>query len=137
MTSQQKGAGFGLERIEENNKVVFGHEGTIDGFSALLIYVPEDALAIAFAANGNQYPKMAIVRSALLASYNQPFEIPAFEVVKVKAEELEKYAGTYASPDAPMTLAIIRPRVQPELSPRQWRPWMLVSRFWSIFTLLE
>ena len=37
----------------------------------------------------------------------------------------------------PMTEAIIRPRVQPEESPRQCRPLMLVSRFSSIFTLLE
>ena len=37
----------------------------------------------------------------------------------------------------PMTDAIIKPRVQPELSPRQCRPRMLVSRFSSILTLLE
>ena len=37
----------------------------------------------------------------------------------------------------PMTLAIIRPLVQPEESPRQCRPRMLVSRFSSILTLLE
>ena len=37
----------------------------------------------------------------------------------------------------PMTDAIIKPRVQPEESPRQCRPLMLVSRFASILTLLE
>ena len=37
----------------------------------------------------------------------------------------------------PMTEAIIKPRVQPEESPRQCRPLMLVSRFSSILTLLE
>ncbi len=35
------------------------------------------------------------------------------------------------------TAAIIRPRVQPEESPRQCRPAMLVSRSVSILTLLE
>ena len=37
----------------------------------------------------------------------------------------------------PMTEAIIRPRVQPEESPRQCRPVMFVSRSVSILTLLE
>ena len=37
----------------------------------------------------------------------------------------------------PMTEAIISPRVQPELSPRQWRPWRLVLKSVSIFTRLE
>lgn len=104
MTNQKHSMGFGLSRIEEGNKVLYGHDGAIDGFSSLLLYVPEDQLAIAFTANGNQYPDIAIVRSALMASYNKPFELPAFEEVEVDVEELEKYTGTYASPDAPMTL---------------------------------
>ncbi len=37
----------------------------------------------------------------------------------------------------PMTEAIMRPRVQPELSPRQWSPWRLVLKSVSIFTRLE
>ena len=37
----------------------------------------------------------------------------------------------------PMTEAIISPRVQPELSPRQWSPWRLVLKSVSIFTRLE
>ena len=37
----------------------------------------------------------------------------------------------------PITDAIIRPRVQPEESPRQCRPAMFVSRLVSILTLLE
>ena len=36
-----------------------------------------------------------------------------------------------------MTEAIIRPRVQPEESPRQCRPAMFVSKSVSILTLLE
>lgn len=107
MTSQNNEMGFGLSRIIENNKLIYGHDGTIDGFSSLLVYVPEDRLAIAFAANGNQYPNMAIVRNAFLASYNQSFELPSFEDFNVVAEDLEKYVGTYASPDAPMKLTFI------------------------------
>ena len=37
----------------------------------------------------------------------------------------------------PMTEAIIRPRVQPDESPRQWRRRMFVLRSASIFTRLE
>ena len=36
-----------------------------------------------------------------------------------------------------MTEAIINPRVQPELSPRQWRPWRLVLKSVSIFTRVD
>ena len=36
-----------------------------------------------------------------------------------------------------MTEAIIRPRVQPLESPRQWRLLTLVLKSWSIFTRLE
>ena len=43
----------------------------------------------------------------------------------------------YFDPSDEYYNAIIRPRVQPEESPRQCRPLMLVSRFSSILTLLE
>lgn len=104
MTNQKHGMGFGLSRIEDNNKVLYGHDGAIDGFRSFLIYVPEDQLAIALTANGTRYPALAILKSALMASYNKPFPMPTFEEIEVCSEELEKYTGVYASPDAPMTL---------------------------------
>ena len=107
MISQKNNTGFGISLINENGKILYGHNGAIDGFSSLLIYEPEDKLAIAFAANGNRYPDLSIVRHALMAAYDKPFEMPAFDEIEVNAEELEKYTGIYASPDAPMTLTFI------------------------------
>ncbi|MBK6265661.1 beta-lactamase family protein [Marivirga sp. S37H4] len=104
MTKQRHGMGFGIGGTNQGGKQMYGHDGGIDGFSSLLIYVPEDQLAIAFMANGNQYPLMAIVRSALMASNDMPFDLPSFEVFELNEDDLEKYTGIYACSEIPLKL---------------------------------
>lgn len=104
MTSQRFDMGFGIGGIDQGGKQMYGHSGGIDGFSSLLIYVPEDQLAIAFIANGNQFPLMAIVRNALMASNDMQFDLPSFEVFEPSSADLEKYIGTYVSSDLPFKL---------------------------------
>ena len=56
------------------------------------------------------------------------------------SKERRRFAVFYASSRpirTPMAEAIIRPRVQPELSPRACRPGTLVLKLVSILTLLE
>ncbi len=96
MTNQRHGMGFGIGGTNQGGKQMYGHDGGIDGFSSLLIFVPEDQLAITFLANGNRYALMAIVRSALMASNGMPFDLPSFEVFELNADDVEKYTGVYS-----------------------------------------
>lgn len=108
MMSKKNNMGFGLDRIDEGNKILCGHNGVIDGFSSILIFVPEEKLAIAYTANGGQYSTMEIVRAALKAYYNEPYELPVFSEIEITQEELNQYVGLYSSPNAPLTLTFIQ-----------------------------
>lgn len=78
MITQNNNTGFGIAGYNLDGLQIYGHDGGIDGFSSLLIYIPQFQLSIAFTSNGNRYPMMEIVRSALMASNNLPFDLPSF-----------------------------------------------------------
>ncbi|HEY0050125.1 MAG TPA: serine hydrolase domain-containing protein [Pyrinomonadaceae bacterium] len=100
------GSGIILYPLE--GKTFYGHGGGIDGFSSLLIYQPEEKLALACSTNGKGYPLTRIVDGVLDIYQNKPFQIPDFETVAVSPEVLEKYVGVYSSPATPLKLTITR-----------------------------
>jgi D-alanyl-D-alanine carboxypeptidase len=59
-----------------DGKTFYGHGGGIDGFSSLLIYLPEEKLALAYSTNGKVYPATKIVSGVFDIYQNKPFEIP-------------------------------------------------------------
>jgi len=59
-------------------KTFYGHQGGTDGFRTLLLYVPEEKLAIAYSSNGMAYPVQDILRGVVEIYQNKPFEIPTF-----------------------------------------------------------
>jgi CubicO group peptidase (beta-lactamase class C family) len=100
--------GLGVFQYQLDGKTFYGHGVGIDGFSSLLIYHPEEKLAIAYSTNGRGYPLTKIVDGVLAIYQNKPFEIPAFETVNVSPEVLDKYIGVYSNPQVPFKLAITR-----------------------------
>jgi CubicO group peptidase (beta-lactamase class C family) len=100
------GSGIILYPLE--GKTFYGHGGGIDGFSSLLIYHPEEKLALAYSTNGKGYPVTKIVSGVLDIYQNKPFQIPTFETVAVSPEVLNKYVGVYSSPQAPVKFTITR-----------------------------
>jgi D-alanyl-D-alanine carboxypeptidase len=53
----------------------------MDGFRSMLVYLPEEKLAVAYTSNGVIYPAQDIVRGVLEIYQNKPFEIPTFESI--------------------------------------------------------
>jgi CubicO group peptidase (beta-lactamase class C family) len=100
--------GSGINLFPLDGKIFYGHGGGIDGFSSLLIYLPEEKLALAYSINGKGYPATKIVDGVLDIYQNKPFQIPAFETINVSPEVLDKYVGVYSSPQVPLKLTITR-----------------------------
>ena len=70
--------GMGMSDLKLGDKTFYGHGGTMDGFRTMLLYLPEEKLAVAYSSNGVVYPAQDIVRAVLEIYQNKPFEIPTF-----------------------------------------------------------
>ena len=99
---------MGMQTFPLDGKTLYGHGGGIDGFSSILVYLPEEKLAIAYTSNGTVYPRNNILLGVFEIYRNKPFQIPTFETVAVSPEVLDKYIGVYASPDFPLKITVTR-----------------------------
>lgn len=106
MKSIRDGYGLGIFPFPLNGKTVYGHTGGIDEFSSMLIYSPEERLAVAVISNGAVYSVNNVMLGATSIYNNQPFTIPVF--VDVSAEVLDKYAGVYSNPNFPLRITVTR-----------------------------
>jgi D-alanyl-D-alanine carboxypeptidase len=100
--------GLGINLYPLGGKTFYGHGGGIDGFRSLLVYLPEEKLALAYTTNGVNYPANNIVGGVFDIYWNKPFEIPTFATVAVSPEVLDKYVGVYSSTGVPFKLTITR-----------------------------
>lgn len=106
MKTLKDGRGIGLFTMPFGGKRSFGHTGGVDGFSSVFCYFPEDGTAMAITSNGAVYDRNSIAIALLSSVYGVPYEIPAFSTIIVTAEELEPYAGVYASKQMPLKITI-------------------------------
>src|SRR5436190_3356672 len=95
--------GMGMSDLKLGDKTFYGHAGSMDGFRSMLVYLPEEKLAVAYTSNGMVYPAQNIIRGVLDIYWNKPFQIPTFETVAVSPEVLDKYLGVYSSPGGFLT----------------------------------
>ena len=100
------GYGSGILQFPLDDKKLYGHNGGIDGFSSMLVYLPEEKLSVAYISNGTVYSVNNILLAAFAVYYNKPFTIPTFKPLELSAEELEKFAGVYASPSIPIKITV-------------------------------
>ena len=106
MKTISDGYGSGILQFPLDDKKLFGHNGGIDGFSSMLVYQPEEKLAVAYVSNGTVYPINDILLAAFAVYYNKPFNVPSFKPLEFAAGELEKFAGVYSSPAVPLKITI-------------------------------
>ena len=99
---------YGMFTFPLDGNTLYGHGGGIDGFNSILVYWPEEKLAIAYTSNGRVYPPNNILRGVFDVYRNKPFTIPTFESVEVSAEVLDKYVGVYASAEFPLKITVTR-----------------------------
>jgi D-alanyl-D-alanine carboxypeptidase len=93
--------GLGISPFYVEDKEGFGHFGAIDGSSSILYYFPKDKLTIAVTANGDVLGTRYLLKAIASIYYKKNFEIPTFNTIALTAEELDKYAGVYTSPEMP------------------------------------
>ena len=108
MKTISDGYGMGIFPVPFYSKNGFGHNGGIDGFTSVLGYIPEDSLSIALTSNGNRYANNDIIIAVLSAFYGKPFDIPTFQTIEVKTEDLDKYLGVYSSTQLPLKITITK-----------------------------
>lgn len=106
MKTISDGMGFGMMQFPYEQKTVYGHGGGIDGFSSILIYIPEDKLAIAYCSNGTIYSVNDILLRTLNNYYGKQEKLPEFTVYNADPATFDKYTGVYSSSDIPIKLTI-------------------------------
>ncbi|MFR7824702.1 MAG: serine hydrolase domain-containing protein [Odoribacter splanchnicus] len=85
--------GMGIFPVPFYAKRGFGHSGGIDGFNAMLIYFRK-----------TNYPTPSLTHSIIHLTtstlqfygiYGMPFDLPSFEVITLKTEDLVKYTASF------------------------------------------
>ncbi|MBF4491616.1 beta-lactamase family protein [Flavobacterium sp. MR2016-29] len=98
--------GMGILEFPYFERKSYGHNGSIDGFRAILGYFPEDKLALSITSNGMGYDNNNILLCALSSYFRKPFSMPTFSNVAVTPETLDLYSGTYGSSQIPLKISI-------------------------------
>tara|TARA_R110002073_G_scaffold298418_1_gene465048 strand:- start:2596 stop:4044 length:1449 start_codon:yes stop_codon:yes gene_type:complete len=78
MTDIIDGWGMGLSQFPFPNKLAYGHPGSIDGFSSIAVYFPEERLGVTYITNAEDLPLRNIFFTALNAYFDDTFEIQNF-----------------------------------------------------------
>jgi D-alanyl-D-alanine carboxypeptidase len=106
MKTMRDGFGQGLMLLPFGSKQSYGHGGSIDSFQSLASYFPDDKLAITLSTNARNYSLNDAMLGVLSICFNQPYRIPNFAapVFVPAAADLDRYAGTYASPSLPLKI---------------------------------
>lgn len=101
--------GLGLIRFPFGDKTLIGHNGGIDGYQSNAAHYAEDNLTFAVLGNGINYTFNDILIGLLSITFGNDYEIPSFEEresVTLEQSALEKYTGTYSSPNFPLDIEI-------------------------------
>lgn len=110
MQDVRDGYGRAMMQAPFGSKKGYGHTGGIDAFRSVALYFPGDKLAVALCSNGGSYSPNEALIGALSIYFGQPYKIPTFAAstyVPTPAE-LDRYAGTYASPAIPLKITVTR-----------------------------
>lgn len=108
MKTMKENFGMAMFIIPFNEKQGYGHNGGIDAFTSLLIYFPDDKLAVAYTSNGGNYSTNDVLIGALSIYFNKPFAIPEFKTIAISSADLDKYLGNYSSTQMPLKVAITK-----------------------------
>jgi D-alanyl-D-alanine carboxypeptidase len=108
MRTIKDGMGMGIQQFPYENKTIYGHGGSIDGFNSMLCYFPDDKLAVSYCSNGTVYSVNDILLRTLNIYYHKPEKLPEFTSYDPKPEELDQFPGVYSSPQIPIKLTITK-----------------------------
>lgn len=94
----------GIFKTNVEGQVIYGHDGGIDGFQSMLIYIPQTKTSIALTANALNYGKMTIMMNAFKTSVGMGISIPNFNKIDLTETDVKEYVGVYESAETPYDL---------------------------------
>lgn len=97
---QMKNTQKGLFRYPYESKNMYGHTGSVLGFLTFALYIPEDKVTICIAENGVRYDISDILDYVLKDLYNDKYEVPNFERIKLPEDRLKQYIGKYKNSES-------------------------------------
>jgi D-alanyl-D-alanine carboxypeptidase len=100
--------GMGLFVLPFYDKAGYGHTGGIDGFSSIFGYFEKDKIAYAINSNGTRMNNNDISIAVLSAAFGKSFDLPSFESIQLKSEDLDQYLGEYSSEAIPINIKITK-----------------------------
>ncbi|MDB5255422.1 MAG: peptidase [Chitinophagaceae bacterium] len=98
--------GMGMFPVVLENKKCWGHSGMIDGFSSVVVFFPEDSVAIACCSNALVSSKNYMFNGTVRIFCNLDYIIPDFKQVTVSKELLNAYVGVYSTKTFPLKVTI-------------------------------
>ncbi|CAM3739654.1 serine hydrolase domain-containing protein [Flavobacterium gelidilacus] len=104
MKDLKDGYGIALMQFPFGERKFYGHTGGIENFRAVVGYYPTDNLGVSLIVNGDNFNRNDIMIGILSIYYKIPFPFPNFE--KIDDTVLQKYVGTYASPEIPLKITV-------------------------------
>jgi CubicO group peptidase (beta-lactamase class C family) len=107
MKEMQEGYGRGLVQFPFGERRFYGHDGQIEGFSAVLGYYPSDDMSISVISNGLNYDINDIMIGILSSYYKLPYRFPNFATATVAESVLRSYEGIYSTPSLPFKVQIV------------------------------
>ncbi len=108
MKDIREGYGLGLMQFPFGDKRSYGHTGGIDGFRSIISHFEDENLTFAMSGNGVNYNANEIGLAVLGWYFGKPFEVPDFKTFAHDPAELDKMAGSYASPQIPIGITVTR-----------------------------
>jgi len=99
--------GLGILKIAFDDKLVYGHNGGIDGFSSISYYFPKEKVSYSYILNGLDMNSYELVKGSLKIYFNEEYKLPVFEKEYEPAlSDLKSYEGTYFTPMLPIKLKV-------------------------------
>lgn len=98
--------GLGIFKMPLVGKTFYGHTGGIDGFNAVVIYLPEENVGISFSSNARDMAPHKILEGVAHIYFGAAYELPSFKTIALTAEELKQFEGRYSGEGFPLILKI-------------------------------
>ncbi len=101
MTSPKDEMGMGISIINYKGLLVYGHDGGIDGFRSMAIYIPSKKLAMAFTFNASRVSSTGTIIEILEAYFKGDEKLQSKSLVNLTSTGLDKYLGVYSGKTFP------------------------------------
>ena len=103
--------GLGIMKIPFGQKIAYGHGGDSYGTHSIVASFEEDNLSIACTDNGQVIEMDDISFAIAKICFQRNYEIPTFNTIELKTEDLDQYLGVYTSPELPLKITITKDNI--------------------------